>query len=245
MIEVISIIFIILCVVELVLCKGKLTKMVLFISILTGICCLVFVGPYLRMKIKEDVKETRITFDKPIIYLYPENETEISVKVTYENKLTHTYPKYTSNGWRVLAKPNGDLTDLYTGRYLYSLYYESKNIYKLDTETGFVVKGEDTIPFLEDKLALLGLNEREAQEFIIYWLPKMENNKYNFVYFLTNEELDKEMPLEVIPEPDTSIRILMQLKALDKPIDVKEQVITTPERKGFTLVEWGGTEYER
>ena len=34
------------------------------------------------------------------------------------------------------------------------------------------------MPNLE-KLAQLGLNEREAEEFIIYWLPKMQNNPYS------------------------------------------------------------------
>ena len=50
------------------------------------------------------------------------------------------------------------------------------------------------------------------------------------------------MPLEVNPKPDTVIRVLMIYKPLNKKIKVKEQKIITPERKGFTLVEWGGTE---
>ena len=33
----------------------------------------------------------------------------------------------------------------------------------------------------------------------------------------------------------------MDYKALDKPIEVKEQKLTTPERNGFTVVEWGGS----
>ena len=41
----------------------------------------------------------------------------------------------------------------------------------------------------EEKLAILGLNEREAEEFIIYWLPKLESNKYNYIRFATEEEI--------------------------------------------------------
>lgn len=184
------------------------------------------------------------SIDKPIIYLYPEEETDILVKFKEVNKLTHTYPKYSDEGWNVLAKPNGDLIDLKTGRSLYSLYYESKNDIELNMSVGFVVEGKNTISFLEEKLELLGLTEREANEFVIYWLPQMENNKYNFIYFATTEELNKYMPIEVIPEPDTCIRILMKFKPLDKYIEVEEQEIKTPERKGFVLVEWGGTRYE-
>lgn len=34
----------------------------------------------------------------------------------------------------------------------------------------------------------------------------------------------------------------MQDKKIDKYIEVKEQKLETPERKGFTVVEWGGIE---
>ena len=46
----------------------------------------------------------------------------------------------------------------------------------------------------------------------------------------------------VEPEPDTVIRVFMAYAALEKPVDVPEPVLHTPERKGFTVVEWGGTE---
>ena len=49
------------------------------------------------------------------------------------------------------------------------------------------------------------------------------------------------MPLEITPVPDTIIRIMMVVKKINKPLDVKEQVLTSVERKGFTVVEWGGT----
>ena len=96
---------------------------------------------------------------KPIIYLYPTEETELSVKLGYPKKITCSYPQYT--GWNVLAKPNGDLLDLDTNKELYSLYYESESAYNFKVEKdGFVVKGEDTANFLEEKLAILGLTPR-------------------------------------------------------------------------------------
>ena len=178
---------------------------------------------------------------KPIIYLYPTEETQVSVKLGKPENLTHTYPKY-ENGWEVIAKPNGDLKDLKTGRNLYALYWEGINNTKTNMKEGFVVKGEDTISFLEEKLAILGLNEREAEEFIVYWLPKLESNKYNFIRFETMEEINADMPLEITPAPDTLIRVLMEFKGLNKPIEVQEQKLETPERNGFVVIEWGGTE---
>lgn len=194
-------------------------------------------------KYNQPNKPEDITVDKkPIIYLYPTEESEVSVKLLKDEDLTCSYPKYT-NKWSVLAKPNGDLKDLNTNRNLYSLYYESKCNTKFQVQNyGFIVKGEDTIEFLEEKLDILGLTEREAEEFIIYWLPKLETNKYNYIRFATLEEINENMPLEINPKPDTIIRILMTFKGLENPIYVEEQELTTPERNGFVAVEWGGTE---
>ena len=50
------------------------------------------------------------------------------------------------------------------------------------------------------------------------------------------------MPLEINPKPDTIIRVLMVFKRLEEPIDIAEQKLETPQRTGFTAVEWGGTE---
>lgn len=182
-----------------------------------------------------------LMFDKPIIYLYPEEEIEIEVKLGNKEQLTCSYPKYI-DGWNVLAKPNGSLVDLTTNRSLYALYYESQSVTNLKmTNEGFVVKGENSAKFLEEKLAILGLNEREAEEFIVYWLPKLESNNYNYIRFLTEEEINENMPLNVMPVPDTTIRVIMVFKELDEPINVVEQKLNHIERNGFTIVEWGGS----
>ena len=179
---------------------------------------------------------------KPIIYLYPEKEKEIEVYLGYKNNITTSYPKYI-NGWKVQAKPNGDLIDLKTNKSLYSLYYESENVHNFKVEKeGFCIEGEKTAEFLETKLANLGLTEREAEEFIIYWLPRLEKNKYNYIRFATKEEISKNMPLEIMPKPDTEIRVLMVFKGLKDKMDVEEQQIITPNRDGFVAVEWGGVE---
>jgi hypothetical protein len=180
--------------------------------------------------------------DKPIIYLYPTEEAIVDIRLGHHDKLTCIYPEY-NNGWNVLAKPNGDLLDLNTGRYQYSLYYECINTVPFEiTNTGFVVDGKDIVSFLEEKLAILGLSEREADEFIIYWLPKLESNKYNYIRFATYEEIEANMPLEIQPQPDSIIRVMMVYKGLDEPIEVEEQILGTSERTGFTVVEWGGSE---
>ena len=109
-------------------------------------------------------------------------------------------------------------------------------------EDGFIVNKTDVASFLEEKLNILGLNEREAEEFIVYWLPRLQQNEYNYIRFATTDEINKNMPLEFSEKPDTLIRVLMIYKGIEEPIKVKEQKLTSPERTGFVAVEWGGSE---
>jgi len=184
------------------------------------------------------ISQTQDKSYKPIIYLYPTTETQVNVKLWTPENLSHTYPKYNSEQWwNVVAQPNGDLEDMDTWRKLYALYREWKSRNERDFNEWFVVAWKDIVPFLEEKLAILWLNEREAEEFIVYWLPQMEGNEWNLIRFETIEEQNENMPLNITPTPDTVIRVMMDWKAIDELIDIPEQQLTTPERKWFTVVE--------
>lgn len=178
---------------------------------------------------------------KPVIYLYPEDEMEVSVRLTLDGKLTCTYPTY-GEGWTVTAQPDGTLIDAKGQTYNY-LYWEGETDTQYDLTQGFCVKGEDTAAFLEDALAKLGLNRREANEFIVYWLPLMEQNPYNIISFQTVCYTDAAK-LEITPAPDTLIRVFMAWQASEAFVELPEQELTAPERQGFTAIEWGGTEIE-
>ena len=69
----------------------------------------------------------------------------------------------------------------------------------------------------------------------------MQNNKYNIISFQTTAYTDNAV-LDIDPLPDTTIRIFMAWKSVDEKVDIKPQVLTAPKRKGFTVVEWGGSE---
>lgn len=176
---------------------------------------------------------------KPVIYLYPEVETAVSVKLALNGRLTCTYPAY-DGGWQVTAAPDGTLTDARGQTYNY-LYWEGEMDAEFDLSTGFCVKGTDTAAFLEDALQKLGLNRREANEFIVYWLPLMEGNPYNVISFQTGAYLDAAK-LDVSPAPDTVIRVFMAWKASETPVKIDPQPLTAPSRTGFTVIEWGGTQ---
>ena len=176
---------------------------------------------------------------KPVIYLYPEEETELSVKLDYSGHLTCTYPKY-NDGWTVTASPDGTLTDEKGQIYNY-LYWEGETLTQYDLSKGFCVTGEDTAAFFEDALAKLGLNRREANEFIVFWLPMMQENPYNIISF-QGDVYTESAKLEITPAPDTVIRVFMAWQASDEYVEMEAQELSAPERDGFTVIEWGGTE---
>ncbi|MBO4855445.1 hypothetical protein J5500_03525 [Candidatus Saccharibacteria bacterium] len=184
-----------------------------------------------------------VTEKKPIVYLYPTRTTSVDVKLSNPERITTDYPDY-KNGWSVVAEPDGTLTTR-AGKKLYALYYESKNVKKYteaDLKEGFVVAKDDVEEFLDQKLKTLGLNYKEREEFISYWAGELESKPYAFIRFQTAAEIEQNMGLQVTPKPDTVIRVMMEYKLLNQPIKVKAQKLQSVERKGFTVVEWGGTE---
>jgi len=177
---------------------------------------------------------------KPVIYLYPTSEQSVSVKLDYNGELTCTYPEY-KDGWNVIAEPDGTLTNIGDKRKYSYLYWEGISKNQWDMSKGFVVKGEDTEEFLQEKLEYMGLTPREYNEFIVYWLPIMQENKYNLITF-AGEDYENLAKLNITPKPDSILRVMMLFKSLDKPIEIEEQEIKSFERNGFTVIEWGGTE---
>lgn len=180
--------------------------------------------------------------EKPVLYLYPEDTTTVNVQVELNNhEMIFDYPVY-NNGWEVTATPSGNLYDEAQKHY-YCLFWETEGpAIAENLDEGFVVHKSEAITFLEEKLAQLGLNARESNEFIIYWLPKLQQSEYSAVYFAF-KEYEEVAKLKISPKPDQVIRIMMLFESLDAPIDLKEQRLPqTPKRFGFTAVEWGGSQ---
>ncbi len=191
--------------------------------------------------VEKDDCDDDIVERKPVIYLYPETQTAVSVKLDISGELISSYPKYNS-GWRVVANPDGTVFDEF-GREYYCLFWEGVSNAEYDFSKGFCVSGDETEKFLEVALEKLGLSEKEANEFIIYWLPQMENNEYNLISFQGDAYTDAAK-LEIEPQPDTLIRVFMAWKPLDEFVDIEPQELCAQCRKGFTAVEWGGAKIE-
>lgn len=182
--------------------------------------------------------------EKPVIYLYPTEETDVTVTLDLDGELTCTYPEY-GDGWNVTASPDGKIYDPNTDRYYDYLFWEGTRSFDSYEFTNYAcVPGEDTAEFLESYLEAAGLNDSEIDDFISYWLPRLQESPYNLISF-PSEEYNEWAKLNVYPEPDTVIRVYMVFAPVDEPVEVPESnALIMPsgiEREGFTVVEWGGS----
>jgi hypothetical protein len=177
---------------------------------------------------------------KPVIYLYPEKTQDISVQVKPAGGLTVSDPAYGTDGWTVRATPQSELLNYADGKTYPYLFWEGHGAGYTRPSRGFVVAKADVPNLLKEKLALLGLNEKESADFREFWEPKLMEKPYVFVTFLEQEKFDEIAPLTVTPAPDSVIRVFMDYEPLEYPIRVQPLSIETPKRSGFAVVEWGG-----
>lgn len=205
---------------------------------------------------------------KPVIYLYPQKTTQVSVKFNVPVQFTTDIPKY-DDSWQILAKPNGSLQNLKSNQSTcsqidftkkgseyakkacltnnYPYLYWAGNIYSQkypEITKGWIVSKNDLGGFLQNKLSEIGLNSNEKNDFIDYWLPDMlsKNSPYYRLSFLQTNELNSLFPMTVDPKPDTIFRIFLDYLPLSqKPTqEILPQSLNKLIRNGFTLVEWGG-----
>lgn|GEM_PF-1698936 len=184
---------------------------------------------------------------KPAIYLYPEKPVELTVKVKPQGKITVSDPDHGLTGWRVLASPDGTIVPLNTQysilntKYPY-LYYEAE-LSKVKTPTeGWVVEKGNLENFFRSILPQLGLNEKESQDFLDYWLVKLSSGEKWFIGLIDRAELDRVEPIEFSVPPDNFIRVRFYFEEIGQssPPPQAPQLPQLPHRSGFTAIDWGG-----
>lgn len=179
---------------------------------------------------------------KPVIYLYPQKTQEVYVNVRPTDGISISEPEI-DDGWNVIATPESKIYNLADGKVYPYLFWEGFAANFVTPKEGFVVASREVAKFFDRKLAVLGLNKKEIADFKEFWVPILSEKSYYFITFISQSDFDGYAPLTVNPKPDSTIRVFFDYKGLDRKVSVREQKLSTPERKGFTLVEWGGRLY--
>jgi len=74
----------------------------------------------------------------------------------------------------------------------------------------------------------------------MYWYPKLQDYPYVQITF-AGVDYSQSAPLVIAPQPDSLLRVFMVAKPLERFTEIPEQQLEKFERKGFAVVEWGGT----
>lgn len=181
---------------------------------------------------------------KPVIYLYPEKETEVEVKLNIVGTPTFYYPTYTDS-WKFTALPSGDLI-FGDDTYNYLFWESEMEIAERDwMNEGKIVAREELLVYLESTLEHFHFTSKEKADFITFWAPQMQRHDQTFVRFMFNEECNQFAELNISPTPDQFIRLYILWCPIDSQAEddyVLQQFPEVEMREGFTVLEWGGME---
>lgn len=177
---------------------------------------------------------------KPVVYLYPESQMDLSVFVNPRGGFTYTEPDY-GNGWNVTAYPDGHIVNRADGVTYPYLFWEGRGGIYSSPSTYWVVKKADVESFLRGTLLKMNLTQNESDDFIEFWLPRMQTAPYYKIGFHDTRVMDALAPLSFSIAPDNVFRILMDYVELQTPEPSKPPArLPRANRDGFEVIEWGG-----
>ncbi len=173
---------------------------------------------------------------KPVVYLYPEATTTVSVAV--DAHVTKSEPAY-GNGWVATASPDGTL--IVNGATYRSLFWDGygNGAYPAITE-GFTVPTSDAMAVMARHLSYMGFTQAEIQDFVTFWQPHLPTTPYTEFHWLQTREMERLAKLAITPRPDTLLRAFIEFTGVASPTPLVPQVLQHVEREGFVASEWGG-----
>ncbi|NOQ75316.1 MAG: hypothetical protein GQ574_25115 [Crocinitomix sp.] len=187
--------------------------------------------------------------EKPVIYLYSDAEIAANISLQPKGEFLFTYPTY-ENGWNVNVSSKGLEVD--NVQYPYLFWDGTSKDLSFNTTagelSGYFIKTDSTIQFLEATLEKLGFNSTERTDFITYWGPRLTAHNYATVQFFVGEKYANSVAaINVSPKPDAQLRVYMIFQGTElsaSPFRLSTPELPKFERKGFTLIEWGGSEFK-
>ena len=195
-----------------------------------------------RTRCIEPLRPTDVEL-KPMIYLYPDTSRRLEVELDSSIPLRSVYPELHDRKWHVAASPDGTLRDLATGKHYYGLFWESEGWPVPGSDTGLVVRGGDFAETLDSLLERKGLNFREREEFVTFWISRLAGHPWVSIQF-HDQAFASSHPVRIAPTPDVFLRTFAVFQGRSQPRPMVPPRITPVQRHGFVAVEWGGKELE-
>lgn len=146
---------------------------------------------------------------KPLVYYYSKNpiKNSLTLNLKKNDYFTTLIPEFNDkNTWNFEA--NNWKISVENQKFDY-LYYSMVNVWYRHNEDWWIVKWEDIVDFFNDKLDKINFTKSEKKDFIDHWKELYKKEKYYFVSFKYNDELDKIIKLDFKKSPDKTFRVLL------------------------------------
>ena len=175
---------------------------------------------------------------KPNIYLYPEEEQEISVIFDSPELLLTVIPDYNS-GCYATVSPDGKM--IVDGEEYGYLFYESMTgDYMMQKDEGFIVPIQNREEFFKYISNYYGFNEQETDDFVTFWCERLDSDKEYIMYPQLTDKIDVLMAVKINPIPKSIFRIWFLFYENDNITEIRKPKRVIASRDGYTMVEWGG-----
>lgn len=188
-------------------------------------------GDYLDLRIMAEAQ-----VDKPNIYLYPLETTDVSVTLGFPQggAVVTSIPAY-GDGWEVTVTPDG----IIDGQYGY-LFYEAQQPDRYQYAAGWTVATAGLEQFFRANLAAYGFVGREIEDFIEWWIPRLNEGSCYDIFPQTSAEIDPLITLDIVPAPDSIQRLFYAVRSTgDCDAHLAMPLIAPFVRDGFIALEWG------
>lgn len=179
----------------------------------------------------------------PLIYLYPTEPSFISLKINTPLVSTQLPPDK-DGYWNSIASHDGTLMTQDSLKHKFISYEFLRSDFKRP-DKGVVIEGSKLEEYLRNDLwKKQGLTNSEINDYWQDTKPRVKSSPYYFVSLIDRSEIDRVLPMEVNPKPDTIIRNMTYILPLSQApsmsiMPLEEEKLKAPERKGFTVLENG------
>lgn len=184
----------------------------------------------------DDECDTCITVYKPNIYIYPNKQIELSVKISFPlgGRIVKSIPEY-GEGWNINVDTNG----LIDGTYTY-LFYESTQPDIWQKQYGWIIKNNELESFFRKNMEAYGFKDAEIDDFIDYWIPRLNDYAFYSIRPQTKILINDVISLTISMEPDNLLRLFYVIKGENQIQDkLIEPAIDEFKRDGYFVTEWG------
>ena len=173
---------------------------------------------------------------KPNIYIYPNEQIDLSVKLSFPmgGKIVTSIPEY-GTGWNIKVDTSGLINNTYS-----CLFYESTQPDVWQRSYGWIIQIDKLESFFRQNMMNYGFNGREIDDFIEYWIPKFNSYPLYSIYPQTKSIIDDVIQLDFSKQPENILRLFYVIKGHNQLQNkLTEPTIDEFKREGYFVTEWG------